>query len=66
MHQYGFAERWSATCFLLQVDGRGHVHERQWNELGETAGFFLQIARDHDVSRPRLWVFDTAVHDRDV
>ena len=42
------------------------MHERQWNELGEAACYFLQRTCAHNVLGPTKRVFNRAKHDGDV
>ena len=46
VHQQRLAEGRAAPRLALQVDRRGHVHERERHELGEAAGLFLQVPGD--------------------
>ena len=42
------------------------MHERQWNELGESTRYFLQRTRAHNVLCPTKRVLNRAKHDGDV
>ena len=53
VHQQGLPERRAPPGLALQVDRRGHVHERQRDELGEPARLLLQGAGAHEVAGPR-------------
>jgi len=55
VHQQSFAERWAASCLFREVEGGCHVDERQRNEFGKAAGFFLKISSPDDVPGPVNW-----------
>ena len=44
VHKHGFAERRAGTGHAEAVHRRFHVDKGKWYELGEAAGFGLQVA----------------------
>ena len=47
----------------LQVDGRLHVHKRQWHELCDAASALLQVPDGDEVARPFRGALHMAEHD---
>src|SRR6202158_6481215 len=64
VHHYRLAQGRAAAGAALEKDRGFHGHERQWNELGETAGARLQISDRKQMCRPGFRTFDMAEHDR--
>ncbi len=54
----------TSARLTLQEERRAHVDERQRHELGEAAGFSLDVAQHHQVSRPVERPVHMAEHDR--